>query len=99
MQPHIDNTTQRIGPPIEKIADFENNKVKFEYANKDYDDRNLILKKDNVRVIATEESIDLWHAQSLNMPVERYQKARKDFKKLTRSMKSNNQKQIKQAKE
>ena len=60
-------------------------KKKETFANTDFADRNLVLKKEDLAIIATEQSLDDWHAQSLNMAPEQFSKARKDYKRMTRS--------------
>lgn len=45
-----------------------------EWSELDFEDRNMALKKTNIKTIVTEESLDDWYAQSLGIKYERYLK-------------------------
>ena len=44
------------------------------YSNKDFPDRLMSLKYKHLKAVATEESLDDWHAQSLGIPYDKFVK-------------------------
>lgn len=53
-----------------------------EWSELDFEDRNMALKKTNIKTIVTEESLDDWYAQSLGIKYERYLKQKKMIQQM-----------------
>ena len=47
-------------------------KSNYELADTDYPDKMFSVKNKNIKVIATEEGIDAWHAQSVGIPTKKF---------------------------
>ena len=61
MEPIRDKLAQRT-QPLAFGQSNQGRRMNDEYSSIDFPDRNLTLKKDYIRVVATEESLDNWHA-------------------------------------
>jgi len=53
----------------------------------DFPDRNLALKKQHLKSIATEESLDDWYAQSLGIPYDKFLKQKKMLQSIMQDAK------------
>lgn len=56
-----------------------------QYANTDFVDRNLAVKKDFMKVVATEESLNDWHAQSVGLSSEKLTRCYKQYANLIKN--------------
>lgn len=81
MEPIRDKLAQRT-QPLAFGQSNQGRRMNDEYSSIDFPDRNLTLKKEYIKVVATEESLDNWHAQSLGVSQERFQKSKKYLQQI-----------------
>ena len=53
------------------------------YATENFETRNLAKKRGNKKVVVTEEALDDWHAQCLNIPYDRLIRHKKMLHNVT----------------
>jgi hypothetical protein len=61
-----------------------------QYANTDFADRNLAVKKGFMKVVATDESLNDWHAQSVGLSSEKLTRCYKQYANLLKNEKNSN---------
>lgn len=92
-QPHpFGKSTKNLHKDSELQLHFINadaKKLNEQYSNTDFPDRNLALKKSFIRVVATEESLNDWHAQSLEISSEKLARYNKFLNNLIKNSGAN----------
>jgi hypothetical protein len=76
MEPTIDSIIT-LSHPLIYPTNISGMQLNQQFANTDFPDRHLTLKKPQIKVVATEESLDDWHAQSLGISTDKLIKAKK----------------------
>jgi hypothetical protein len=88
MDPLMDNSVFRTQPLAYGTSTYAR-QFNERYSNTDFPDRNLALKKGFIKVIATEESLNDWHAQSLDITAEKLVKYKKFLGHLMKQQSGN----------
>lgn len=87
MEP-INDPTAVLTQPLVYGTSVLARKLNDEYSKIDYSDRNLSLKRDFIKIIATEDSIDDWHSQSVGLSQEKYIKCKRFLQHLKKQSQS-----------
>mmetsp|Transcript_14407 Transcript_14407/g.24554 ORF Transcript_14407/g.24554 Transcript_14407/m.24554 type:complete len:118 (+) Transcript_14407:470-823(+) len=66
------------------------------YANTDFDDRNFALKMNRLKIIATEECLDDWYAQSVGVPLDKFIKQKRMYQQIMNDAKRKNERKMRQ---